>query len=177
MISSRRREVSPRYLSEEERVRIADLHREGLAVRAIAAELGRSPATISRELRGNRDPGSGVYRPFTAQRLAAGRRARPGRGKLMRDAVMRQFVTERLEKRWSPEQISHALRCEFPDDPYRQVVPETIYQAIYRPELGGLRRDLPRVLRTGRRRRKPRRRPTHRWALPAGGCAAARMSP
>jgi hypothetical protein len=53
VISSRRREVSPRYLSEEERVRIADLHREGLAVRAIAAELGRSPATISRELRGN----------------------------------------------------------------------------------------------------------------------------
>jgi IS30 family transposase len=37
------------------------------------------------------------------------------------------------------------------------VVPETIYQAIYRPELGGLRRDLPRVLRTGRRRRKPHR--------------------
>ena len=46
VISSRRREVSPRYLSEEERMRIADLHREGLAVRAIAAELGRSPAMI-----------------------------------------------------------------------------------------------------------------------------------
>jgi IS30 family transposase len=80
----------------------------------------------------------------------------------MRDAVLRQFVQERLEKRWSPEQISHALRCEFSDDPDRQVVPETIYQAIYRPELGGLRRDLPRVLRTGRRRRKPRRRPNAR---------------
>ena len=92
---------------------------------------------------------SGQYRLFTAQRLAAGRRARPGRGKLVRDAVLRQFVADRLEKRWSSEQISHALRAEFPDDPDRQVVPETIYQAIYRPELGGLRRDLPRCCGPG----------------------------
>jgi IS30 family transposase len=162
VISSRKREISSRYLSEEERVCIADLLRQRLGVRAIAAELGRSPATISRELRGNCDPGSGQYRPFAAQRLAAGRRVRPGRGKLVCDAVLRKFVADRLDKRWSPEQISHALRAEFPDDPDRQLVPETIYQAIYRPELGGLRRDLPRVLRTGRRRRKPRRRPDAR---------------
>jgi IS30 family transposase len=144
-------------LSEDERVRIADLERQGLGVRAIAAGLGRSPATISRELRRNRDPDSGQYRPFTAQRLAVGQRARPGRGKLLQDLVLAQFVQDRLGKRWSPEQISHALRREFPDEPERHVVPETIYQAIYRPELGGLRRDLPRVLRTGRRRRKPHR--------------------
>ena len=162
VISSRKREISSRYLSEDERVVIADLHRQGRGVRAIAVELGRSPATISRELRGNRDPGSGQYRPFRAQRLAADRRARPGRGKLVRDAVLRQFVAERLDKRWSPEQISHALQGGFPDDPDRQVVPETIYQAIYRPELGGLRRGLPRVLRTGRCHRKPRRRPDAR---------------
>jgi len=158
VINTREREVSPRYLSEDERVRIADLGRQGLGVRAIAVELGRDPATISRELRRNRDPGSGQYRPYAAQRMAVGRRARPGRGKLVRDAVLRQFVAERLEKRWSPEQISQALRCEFRDEPERHVVHETIYQAIYRPELGGLRRDLPKVLRTGRRRRKPHRR-------------------
>jgi transposase, IS30 family len=157
VINTRQREISPRYLSEDERVRIADLERQGLGVRAIAAGLGRSPATISRELRRNRDPDSGQYRPFTAQRLAVGQRARPGRGKLLQDPVLAQFVQDRLGKRWSPEQISHALRREFPDEPERHVVPETIYQAIYRPELGGLRRDLPRVLRTGRRRRKPHR--------------------
>src|SRR5664279_3479593 len=78
-------EISPRYLSEDERVTIADLRRRGSTVRAIATELGRSPATVSRELRRNLDPGSAQYRPFTAQRLAAGRRARPGRGKLVRD--------------------------------------------------------------------------------------------
>jgi hypothetical protein len=31
--------------------------------------------------------------------------------------MLRQFVACRLEKRWSPEQISQALRIEFPGDP------------------------------------------------------------
>jgi transposase, IS30 family len=158
VISARKSQVSLRFLSEDERVRIADLRRAGLGVRAIAGQLGRSPSTISRELRRNCQPGSGSYQPFAAQRLAARRRARPGRGKLNADPVLRQFVAGRLEKCWSPEQISRALREEFPGDPGRQLVHETIYQAIYRPELGGLSRDLPAVLRTRRRRRKPRRR-------------------
>ena len=164
VIGARKRAISPRYLSEEERVHIADLRHAGLGVRAIAAKLQRSPSTVSRELRRNRDPDSEQYRPFTAQRLAAERRARPGRGKLIGDPVLRQFVQERLEKRWSPQQICQELRRAFPDDPGRHVVHETIYQTVYRPELGGLRRDLPKVLRTGRRRRKPRRRPDARRA-------------
>ncbi len=133
-------------------------------MRAIAEKLDRSPSTISRELRCNRERPSGQYRPFTAQRMAAGRRARPRAGKLARDGELRAFVQERLERRWSPEQICQALRSEFPHDPQRHLVHETIYQAVYRPELGGLRRDLPKTLRTGRRRRKPHRRPDARRA-------------
>jgi transposase, IS30 family len=158
----RKPEIAGRYLSEDERVTIADLHRRGHTVRAIAAEVNRSPSTVSRELRRNRDPGSGQYRPFTAQRLAVDRRARPGRGKLARDTVLREFVAERLRKRWSPEQISQTLRAEFPDEPGRHLVPETIYQAVYRPELGGLHREVPKALRTGRRRRRPHCRPDAR---------------
>jgi IS30 family transposase len=158
-----RREVSPRYLSEDERVQIADLRQAGAGVRAIAERLGRSPSTISRELRRNRDPGSGRYRPFTAHKLAAQRRARPRAGKIARDEALRQVVQDRLEKRWSPQQISQALRAEFPGEAARHVVHETIYQAVYRPELGGLSRELPaRVLRTRRRRRRPHRRPGER---------------
>lgn len=158
VITGRKAEFSPRFLSEDERVRIADLRQAGLGVRAIAGQLGRSPSTVSRELRRNCQPGSGQYRPFAAQRLAARRRARPGRGKLNADPVLRQFVAGWLEKRWSPEQISRALRIEFPGEPARHLVPETIYQAVYRPELGGLRREASGLLRTGRRRRKPHRR-------------------
>ena len=158
-----RREISDRYLSEDERVQIADLRRAGAGVRAIAERLDRSPSTISRELRRNRDPASGQYRPFTAHKLAARRRARPRAGKIACDEALRQFVAERLEKRWSPQQISQALRAEFPGEAARHVVHETIYQAVYRPELGGLSRELPaRALRTRRRRRRPHRRPGER---------------
>ena len=72
-------------------------------------------------------------------------------------------MQDRLEKRWSPQQVSRALRAEFPGERARHVVHETIYQAVYRPELGGLSRELPaRVLRTLRRRRRPHRRPGER---------------
>ena len=158
-----RREISDRYLSEKERVQIADLRAAGAGVRAIAERTGRSPSTISRELRRNRDPDSGQYRPFTAHKLAVQRRARPRPGKIAADPVLRQFVADRLEKRWSPQQVSRALPGQFPGERARHVVHETIYQAVYRPELGGLPRELPaRVLRTRRRRRRPHRRPGER---------------
>jgi IS30 family transposase len=153
--------ISTRYLSEDERVAIADLRRAKLGVREIARELGRSPSTISRELRRNRDS-RGQYRPFTAHRMAAERRARPGRGKIIRDAVLRAVVVRLLGQRLSPEQVAHALRGEFPHQPARQLVTETVYQAVYRPELGGLAREWPRVLRSRRYRRRPRPHPQAR---------------
>jgi IS30 family transposase len=157
-----RREISSRFLSEDERVRIADLRSAGEGVRAIARELGRDPATVSRELRRNLDPKVSAYRPHTAQRLAERRRARPKTGKLVADVELRAFVEGRLKRRWSPEQIAQALRAEFAGQPERHVVPETIYQAVYRPDLGGLCRELPKALRTGRLRRKPHRRSEER---------------
>jgi transposase, IS30 family len=138
VVSTRRQVISERYLSEDDRAGIAELRGAGLGVRAIAARLGRSPSTVSRELRRDRDPGSGQYRPFAAQLLAARRRTRPGRGKLMRDPVLREFVAGRLAARRSPEQVSQALRGEFPGDPGRHLAQETTCQAACRPELGGV---------------------------------------
>jgi IS30 family transposase len=94
--------------------------------------------------------------------MAAARRARPGRGKLAGDAELAGFVAQHLRRRWSPEQICHALRERFPDQPSRHLVPETIYQALSRPG-STLRRQLPpRVLRTARSPRRPRRHPNAR---------------
>lgn len=44
------REVSARFLSQDERIEIADLRQAGCSLREIARQLGRSPSTISREL-------------------------------------------------------------------------------------------------------------------------------
>ncbi len=71
------RPVSARFLSEAERVTIADGLLQQRSIRAIAAELGRAPSTVSREIRRNRDTGTGTFHPFRAQRQAAGRRLRP----------------------------------------------------------------------------------------------------
>jgi transposase, IS30 family len=120
VITTGKCEISPSYLSEDERVRIGDLRRAGHGVRAIAAELHRPPCTISRELRRNAEDG-GQYRPFAAQRLAVERRARPGRGKLLADPVLREFVQARLDGKLSPEQTAAALPVEFPDQPHRHL--------------------------------------------------------
>lgn len=66
-----------RYLSLSERRRIADLRQIGLSGRAIAAELGRCPSTICREVTRHRD-GEGRYLPHRAQERAGPARASPG---------------------------------------------------------------------------------------------------
>jgi transposase, IS30 family len=61
------RVISARFLPVDERIEIADLHRQGVSVRQMAVRLGRSPSTVSRELRRNAHPGSGDYRPWGFQ--------------------------------------------------------------------------------------------------------------
>ncbi len=146
-----------RFLTEDERVHIADRLRENAAVRVIAAELGRSPSTISREVRRNRHPGNGDYRPHAAEARADARRPRPKPGKIRQSRELRDAVQAMLDERWSPEQICHALRRRFPDRPVMHVVHETVYQALYVQGRGQLRRELAGALRSGRARRRPRR--------------------
>ena len=59
---------------------------------------------------------------------------------------------------WSPEQISHRLRVEFPHDESMRISHEAIYQALYVQGRGALRRELTACLRTGRALRVPRAR-------------------
>ncbi|WP_329261070.1 IS30 family transposase [Actinoallomurus sp. NBC_01490] len=146
-----------RYLREEERVHIADRLGEGVSLRLIAAELGRSPSTISREVRRNRHLASGQYRPHAAQARADARRPRPRPGRLATNDELRGVVQGWLEMNWSPEQIAAMLRERFPDRPEMRVCHETIYQALYVQGRGQLRRELIKALRTGRTYRKPRR--------------------
>ncbi|XVQ16255.1 IS30 family transposase [Spirillospora sp. CA-255316] len=151
-----------RYLGEDERIHIADRLREKAGVRTIAAELGRSPSTISREIRRNRHPTSHQYRPHAAQARARARRPRPKGGKIANNPRLREVIQDRLGMKWSPEQISRSLRLRYPDQPEMQVSHETIYQALYVQGRGELRRELTRALRTGRALRRPRRQPGQR---------------
>jgi IS30 family transposase len=64
----------------------------------------------------------------------------------------------RWGKSWSPEQISHRLRVDFPNDETMRISHEAIYQALYIQGRGALRRELVACLRTGRALRVPRAR-------------------
>ena len=145
-----------------ERLQIADMHLAGVGVRSIAAELGRSPSTISRELTRN-GPGSsgrrgralGRYAPYAAHKRAELRARRPKRCKL-ENRELAHFVEVKLARKWSPEQISDELARAFPDRVEMQVSHETIYQALFVQGRGHLRADLHKHLRTGRAIRRPR---------------------
>jgi IS30 family transposase len=126
------RQISSRFLSQDERIEIADLRQAGLSMRKIAEHLERAPSTISRELRRNAIKGGG-YRPFEAHRRATARRARYHRRRVESNAELRQLLEELLGQRWSPQQISRHLRRKFPDEPGMRLCHESIYQAVYQP--------------------------------------------
>ncbi len=148
---------SNRYLSQEDRLRIADLRVGGAGVRAIAAELGRAPSMISRELARNSAP-NGSYRPYAAERRCRARARRPKPGKLDMLELALQ-VEVRLLRNWSPEQIRDDLARTFPARPEMQVSHETIYQSLFVQGRGHLRADLHKHLRTGRALRRHRGEP------------------
>jgi IS30 family transposase len=84
-------------ITPEERYEIAALRRQRFSIRAIARELGRSPSTISRELRRNRK-NDGWYRAQTAIERTNGRRSRSRRNSRFTEADWR-LVDELLSRR------------------------------------------------------------------------------
>jgi transposase, IS30 family len=141
---------SPRYLSEQERIQIADLLAAKTSVRGIAEQLGRAPSTISREIRRNSDQ-DGRYRPHHAEHAARRRACKPRKRRIAVDTVLAEAIQLLLAKRWSPEQVAHELRVLFAGQPLRWLCKETIYQAIYDTAV-----TLTRPARRRRRRRRLR---------------------
>jgi len=151
------RPLSGRFLSPLERVTIAVAHSQKLSTRKIAALVGRSPSTVSRELSRNRLPSDKRYDARLAQFRSERRGLRPQPSKLAKNPVLHEWVQQRLNWRWSPEQISNVLRRDFPTQESMRVSHETIYRALFVQARGSLKRDLEVKLRTGRTLRQPRK--------------------
>jgi IS30 family transposase len=142
-------------LSLQEREEIS----RGLAaedsLRAIAARIGRSPSTVSREVARNGRRQS--YRAGSADLAALSRGKRPKPAKLAVGAELRAEVVTRLELNWSPQQISRFLKEEYPGKPEMQVSHETIYLSLYVQGRGALRKELTSHLRRRHQIRQPRK--------------------
>ena len=125
-------------------------HDRAVACRAGAPSARRSPSSLP----------TTRLREYVQERLAGeitapdGRRCRARRcGGSVGGTARRQ--DRRWAKSWSPEQISHRLRVDFPDDESMRISHEAIYQALYVQGRGALRRELVACLRTGRALRVP----------------------
>jgi IS30 family transposase len=148
-------------ITPEERYRIAEMRRLGFSIREIAAELGRAPSSISREISRNSSRHDGAYRPSKACERTNGRRSRSRRNTRFTVQEWR-LVEELLRKRWSPEQIAWRLRSEG----RLSISHETIYVRIKRDRRAG--GALWRYLRqSNKKRRKGYRNPDSR-GRPAG---------
>lgn len=139
--------MSYRRVTREDRLRIKDGLDAGLTKSAIADKLGFNKSTIGREI--SRNKGLRGYRPQQAHSLAVAREESK-HGPYKMNPVIMGLITERLELKWSPEQISNRLRIEGEET----VSTETIYKFIQEDQENG--GELWRNLRRSARVRKKR---------------------
>jgi IS30 family transposase len=149
------RSRSPRTLSLAEREEVSRGLSVGLSIRRIAAELGRAPSTISREV--ERNEGRAGYRAASADSQAWMRARRPKLCKLARHRKLQHSVASKLRLEWSPEQIAGWLRQQFPGDDSMQVSHETIYRSLFIQARGVLKKDLQSHLRSRRVMRRSKK--------------------
>src|SRR3989344_5350735 len=115
-------------LSLSERERMYALKTSGFSLRAVARRLGRSPATISRELKRN----AKYYRPYIpcrANSLAKKRGEKQRYQAPLKCPLVFLYIREKLRKTdWSPETIAGRLHLDHPE---YSIDDETIYRYIY----------------------------------------------
>lgn len=126
----------------------------GRSIRLIAAALGRTPSTISREIA--RNGGARRYRAAKADKRAWNAALRPKVAKLALNGRLRQAVIIKLKRHWSPEQIAGWLKRKHPDNEAMHVSHETIYRSLYVQARGALKKELIVYLRSQRLMRRSR---------------------
>ena len=153
-IRPRTRRRSSRSLTLAEREEISRGMIVGQSLRSIAASLGRSPSTVSRELRRNGGPQR--YRASQADEAAWDRACRPKPCKLVKNRALARIVARKLRELWSPEQIAGWLKYAYPEDETYQVSHEIIYRSLFIQARGALRKELLQHLRRTRAMRRSR---------------------
>ena len=148
------RQRSTRTLSLAEREEISRGLAIGQSIRQIAAQLQRSPSTISREVKRNGSRCS--YRAATADKAAWDRAKRPKLGKLAKQPKLKQLVETKLKRYRSPQQIACWLKREYAAEEHLWVSHETINKSLFIQARGTFKKELVKYLRTKPRLRRAR---------------------
>jgi len=115
------------HFSVEEREKIQRGLWEKKSYRTITEGLGRSPASVSREVRRNLPPERFQYTPRLANERAIENRKRRGREDRLKNDRLREHVISHLKLGWSPEQIAGTAK----DAIGISISHEAIYQFVY----------------------------------------------
>lgn len=124
------------HLSYEDRVKIEHWHKSGKSVRFIARELGRSPNTISYELKNLRVSGEYVATKAKVKAYQKRRLARTWSNKVARDKDLRTYVDDKLDVGWSPKVIAGRVGADLSitvskDAIYRYVHLYALHHKLY----------------------------------------------
>lgn len=148
------RKRSSRSLTLAEREIISRGLAMELSMRAIAAQLGRAPSTVSRKIK--RNGSYDDYRAVVAESAAWQRALRPKVCKLSGRLDLIGIISRKLQCQWSPQQISGLLKRQYPKDKDYHVSHETIYKSLFIQTRGVLKKELLACLRSGRVMRRSR---------------------
>lgn len=128
------------------------------SIRSIAARLGRSPSSVSREIRRNRPPERHRYTPRVAHERAVQQRGSRGRTERLKNNRIRQYVIVHLKRRWSPEQIAGRIQRDLGQTISHEAIYQFIYAQVHRGGYGWVKpgkEDFRPYLRRCRKRRVP----------------------
>src|ERR671911_3161379 len=118
--------ISPRFLTQEDRIAIADGLAARVPVKEIAAGIGKSFQTVYREIPRGSKP-DGRYQPWWAHNQALLRRQRPKAKRIVAGSRLWQAIADKLRVKWSPPQIARFLKRLFPHDSSMRACPETTW--------------------------------------------------
>lgn len=151
-ISPPSRKRSKSALTREDREEISRGLAANLTLRSIARHVNRSPSTVCREI--NRHGGIKNYRANIADFKAWKNAARPKVSYLNRHNGLKAIIIEKLQLKWSPEQISGWLKQTYPTELTMQISHETIYKSLFIQARGILKKELTQQLRSKRLMRR-----------------------
>jgi len=126
------------------------------SVRMVAKTIGRSPSSVSRELRRNFPPEHHVYTPRLAHGRALEYRKHRGRTDRLKSDIIRVYIVSHLKEGWSPEQISGRMKKENIGVISHEAIYQYIYAQIHQNGWGYLKpghEDLRPYLRRKKKRR------------------------
>lgn len=117
------------HFGRTERLELSILRTKGYSMREIGRALGRSPSSVSRELRRNRV--CGEYIPRKAHRKARVRRlyAKYQGMKIRERPELEQYIQSKLRLSWSPDRIAGRWKREHPHG--SRISAKGIYKWLY----------------------------------------------